>query len=232
MHDVDRPGGKAGRVGFRGRLQFAQSAANFAAFLRATGLSRGDLDVDVLADVDPGAGPERVVAGGTVIGVISDGFTYMSLPVASADDVLEVRVVDFDGSGRKGILGRYRQFGNGGSREVVAVWFAKGDGGFEQAIAFEVGKAMGERSLRSDWELVPRGTLRGKGRRQRGKDILVHAAEATGWDEGSYREAPAPDVRPILLPWGDKPAELHYFEGTTAYTEEAPRLRKARRSKK
>lgn len=227
-HDVDQRGRVDRVVALDGRLHFSAAAATYRAFLRAAGLRPRDVRIDVLADVDPGKGVERVIAGKNVVGVLSDGFSFMRLPVASPRDILDLRVVDLGGAGRSAIVGHVRQHGNGGSRELVAVWFAAGDGSFQQAIAFEVAKEMGGRSLRSEWVLVPRGLHRGSAKRRRaekkGLDILVKAAEAEGFDDQSFREIPAPDVRPILLPWGDRAAELHYFEGATAYTEEDPRL--------
>jgi hypothetical protein len=52
-------------------------------FLRAAKLRRADVRMDTLADVDPDrAGKERVVAGGAVIGVLTDKFGFVTLPVA------------------------------------------------------------------------------------------------------------------------------------------------------
>ena len=41
-------------------------------------------------------------------------------------------------------------------------------------------------------------------------------ADASGWDEDSYGEVPAPDMQPILTPWTEQKAVVYRFEGNTA----------------
>jgi hypothetical protein len=36
-----------------------------------------------------------------------------------------------------------------------------------------------------------------------------------GFDASNYREAPAPDAKSILVPWGAAQSAVYYFDGTT-----------------
>lgn len=218
--DVD--GGGQGRAGarFRGRLAFSGADAVFKSFLQATGLSRHKLRLDTMADVDLGRGAERVVAGGNVIGVISDSFAYMTLPVSSPADVLGVKVVNFSGTGRSQIVAHYRQRGNG-SRELVSVWNL-GDGDrFERLLTVEVRKQLGTNVIEDRWSLVPAGKRRKKRRHLRGVDLVVEPAQAVGFDESNYHEMPPTDAKPIELPWGESGGTLYWFNGDSLGGSEA-----------
>lgn len=225
FYDADLPSdGRAQTViGLRGKLHFSDAAQTYKAFMRAAGLRNADVRLDELADVDPGAGAERVIIGGKVMGVLGTSFNFMNLPIAAANDLKSCRLVDFDGSGRKAVLTELRQFGNGGSRDILVVWFAQGDGRFEAALTIETRKEMGAAHLENTWELVPRGVHRAgapkpkKNRKKpRGADILVRVGEAVGFSAQNYREAPAPDARPILTPWGEQDSAVYYFNGASA----------------
>lgn len=225
FHDADRATERRVEdVGFTGTIELAHAVQSLRAFLAATKLSRDQIRVDVLADVDPGEGVERVVAGGKIVGVLSDTYTFLELPVRSAADVLAVQVIDFAGDGRAEIVAHYRQHGNGGSRDVVSVFKAQASG-FETSLAFEVRKQLGDRKLENRWRIVPAGQHRkvpAKERKKlRGHDILIEVGPVVGWDEDSWEEQPATDVKPILLPWEDRTRAVYYFDGDVALAGEA-----------
>ena len=198
-------------VRYRGRLNLESGNSVLKSFLAQAKLSRRDLRVDVMANVDDSPGAERVVAGGKVVAVLGDGFDFFALPVARPSDVVKVKVVDLEGRGQSYILVRYREQGGGGSRDIVGVWRYAG-AGFQRMFAFEVRKQLGQRVVEAKWKLVRRGSLR-KGRRsKRGYDILIEAGKATGWDEDSWAEQPATDVKPILLPWDEQTSAVYWFD--------------------
>jgi len=216
-HDSD--GKRIDTIKFAGPLHFSAAASTYRSFLRASRLRKKNIRLDVLADVDPGKGVERVIVGGTLIAILSESYTWMNLPVASVRDILDVKVVDLSGDGRSSIIAHYRQSGNGGVREIVSVWQVKGNGEFETILAFEVAKSMGGNKLRSSWKLVPKPVKRKRGKRKRrtkGFTIHIEAGAAVGWDEDNYFERPAPDAKPILLPWSDNTTAVWSFDGGIA----------------
>jgi hypothetical protein len=161
-------------------------------FLRAVGLKRGAITLDALADVDPDRrGAERVVAGGTVIGVLTDRFAYVTLPVAAPADVKHVELLAFGPRKTKVVAVRLRQAGNGGARELLALWTV-GSGQLQALGQIEVRKQQGKNVLASTWKLVA-----GK----RGPELHVEPAPAVGWTAATWNEEPAADADPILLPW-------------------------------
>lgn len=215
-HDIDVS--RKDKVTLDALLQHPTSASVYRSFLQATRLAAKDIRLDQVANVDGAPGPERVVAGGRIIGVLGAEFSFMELPVTAAADVLTLELTDVRGDGTLSILTELRQHGNGGSRDIVTIWQPTGTGSFERVLAFEVRKALGGKVLANRWSLVPRGTLRAPERgakRRGGSDLLVEVSEAdvTGWDEDSYNEAPATDVRPILMPWAAQTSAVYYLDG-------------------
>src|SRR5215470_4022369 len=188
-------------------LSFEEAAAGLKAFLDGVHLHRGDVTLDVAAEVDGEPGLERVVAAGKLIGLVGAGYTYLELPVASARDVLSVELADLGGTGRQNLVVRTVERGNGGSREVLSIWSAKGRE-FTRLFAHEIAKQVGKNRLADSWQLVPRGRG-GKG----GMDLVIKAGEATGFTPATWNETPATDMVPILLPWGEKKQETWHFEG-------------------
>ena len=219
FHDADIAARVDSTVAFDGMLTMADQNQLFGSFLKATKLRKQDIRLDRLVNVDDRPGPERVVAGGKVIGILSDGFFVLELPVRDARDVRKVDIVDLRGDGTMSILTELRQYGQGGSRDIVAIWQVAGGGQVERVLAFEVRKEMAGKVLANRWSLVAKNKYkRGKSKTARGHDIVIEVADSdvTGWDEDSYNEAPAVDVRAILLPWSDETSAVYTFEGNTA----------------
>jgi len=216
LRDYDIGRGKR-RTTFADKLTFPGAAAQMRSFLRAAKLTRRQITLDKLVNMNSKRGPERVLVGGNVVGVLGDSFNYMRLPVRTARDVKKVRVVDLAGKGRHAIIVEYRQFGAGGSRDIVGVWYASDSGSINRVLAFEVRQQKGSNILRNTWKLTrPGKNRRLRRRRRRGRDIVVKAGKATGWDEDNYFIRPSRDVNPILLPWSDDTSSVYYFTGTRA----------------
>jgi hypothetical protein len=213
--DVDKSGA-GGQASFEGTLVFRASAEAFRGFLAAAKLKPGDIRVDVIGDFDSSPGIERMVAGGAVMGIITDQFSFMSLPVTSPADVRRIEVVDLRGDGTRSVLTEIRQHGNGGNRDLVVVWGLAAQDRFERILAVEVRKELGARKLRNRWSLVPRAG-------GRGQDLLIEVGpeDVQGWTSNNYLESPAEDVRPILKPWDEQSAVRFAFEGNVAVEVEA-----------
>src|SRR5262249_27597192 len=177
-------------------LVFEEADHLLADFLAQMKLRRSDIVLDTTANIDGAPGAERVVWAGRTIGILGEGFAYLELPVSLREDVLEVRAIDLAGEGKASLLVRYVERGNGGAREVLAVWNMV-TGSFVRTFAHEVAKVVGRARMTNAWELVAK-------KRGRGRDLIIRAGDAGGFSKDSWNEAPAEDMMPILLPWGGK----------------------------
>jgi hypothetical protein len=161
-------------------------------FLRTVRLKRSDLKLDTLADLDPDRrGNERLVAGGTVIGVLTDQFAYVSLPVAQPADVRKIELLPFGARGTKVVSAVARQSGNGGSRDLLMLWTVW-SGQLQPLAQIEIRKEQGGNLLESSYKLV-------KGKK--GTELWVEPKPAVGFTEDTWNEQPADDADAIVLPW-------------------------------
>jgi hypothetical protein len=209
LRDADQMKDVADELPVQLTLGLGDKPQVFDRFLRDARLKKKDVVLDRIADVDPTRkGTERVVAGGKILGLIAEQYGYVELPVASAADVLKVELVDLRGNGGRVVLTQLRQFGGGGSRDIVALWGASG-GQLEQLFAVEVGKEADGNRLESAWKLV-------KKKKGKGQELWVEARPAVGWDEDTFEEDSADDAEPIHLPWDDaRTGGVYWLDGDT-----------------
>jgi hypothetical protein len=173
----------------------------FDDFLTAVKLTKKDITLDVQAELDPDRkGKERLVAGGTAIGVITDQFAYVTLPAASPADVRKIELLPLGPRDQQVIAAIVRQSGNGGSRDLLMLWTVW-SGQLSPLAQIEVKKEMDGKVLESTWRIV-------KGKKP---ELWIEPKPAIGWTAQTWNEEPAPDLDPILLPWDAK-------KGGTAYT--------------
>jgi hypothetical protein len=166
-------------------------------FLKTVRLRRADVTLDQMADLDPDRrGKERLVAGGTVIGVLTDQFAYVSLPAAHAADVREVKLLPLGPHGLDVVSALVRQQGNGGSRDLLMLWTVW-SGQLQPLAQIEVRKEQGANLLESTWKLAA-GSL------------VVTPKPAVGWTADSWNEEPASDADPIALPWDTTKSGVAY----------------------
>lgn len=204
LADGDIPKGKVHErtVAWTGELAFAAKADALAGFLTAARLTKADVTLDAVADVDATLpGKERVVAAADRVALLTDQFAFVALPVARPTDVLKVELIDLRGDGSRVIAAQVRQRGGGGARELLMLWTARG-GQLEPIGAIEIGKDSGGNRLASAWQVVA-GKAWSKRTGGAKRVIEVRAKPAVGWDEDSYREATASDAEPIHVPWDD-----------------------------
>src|SRR5258706_6277487 len=97
-------------------------------------------------------GKERFAAGGTVIGVLTDQFAYVALPVTAATDVREVKLLPLGKNGLQVVEAIVRQTGNGGSRDLLMLWTVW-SGQLQPLAQIEVRKQQGANVLESTWTL-------------------------------------------------------------------------------
>jgi hypothetical protein len=193
FHDADQARGGADRdVALAATIELTDRQALLDDFLKTVKLKRGDVALDVLADVDPDRrGNERVIAGGAVIGVLTDRFAYVTVPVVRPSDVRRVALIPL-GRGRLQVISAVvAQRGNGGTRELLMLWTVW-SGQLQPLAQIEVKKQQGRNVLESTWKVVQRA---------RGPELWVEPRPAIGWTAATWREEPADDADPIVLPW-------------------------------
>jgi len=183
-----------------GDLAFTSGPSTLDAFLQDRGLSRDVVKWQHGAR-DHGHAVQLVLAGKT-LAALTDGYTYIELPVADSTDVHDPQVVDLAGDGRSAVVLRYTERGDGGSREVLAAYRFDGKA-LHPVFQAETGKQT------SGGKLTTKVTLAKHGR---GTDVVLEAQPAQGLTAATYKEEPATDVVPILLPWADKKA-TYTFSG-------------------
>ncbi|MCW5806454.1 MAG: hypothetical protein KIT31_29085 [Deltaproteobacteria bacterium] len=183
-------------------------------FLRAVKLRRTDVRLDALAELDPDRkGKERVVAGGTAIGVLTDQFAYVTLPAAKPADVKKVELLPLGPRDQQVIAAVVRQSGNGGSRDLLMLWVVAA-GKLQPLAQLEVRKEMGANVLESAWRI-------GKG--ARGPELLVEPRPAVGFTQATWNEEPATDADPIVSPWDGKAGVGYTLAGTAVLRRDLPK---------
>ncbi|MGN6106471.1 MAG: hypothetical protein ACTHU0_15300 [Kofleriaceae bacterium] len=193
FHDSDRAtGGDSLDVPLDLSIELGDRKDLLDDFLRTVKLARRDIRLDAMAELDPDRrGKERIVAGGAVIGVLTDQFAFVRLPVARPADVRSVELLPLGARGQQVVAATVRQTGNGGSRDLLMLWTVW-SGQLQPLGQIEIRKELGARVLAASWRLV-------KGKQA--TELWVEAQPATGFTAETWNELPAGDADPIVLPW-------------------------------
>jgi hypothetical protein len=192
--------GKASQLG---RFVFGETVDALAHFLKQMGLTKSDVKFDRTVEMGGDPGQERVVLAGTYIAVMGEEYHFVKLNVKSVSDISDLQVLNLTGDGKHSIVVKTIERGGGGARQILHVFKLVG-AGIQRPFAIEVAKQQGANKLVSRVSYV---------RHKKKTDILVEAGKAEGWTKDNYREAPADDVVPILLPWGEKAKARFRFTG-------------------
>ena len=189
FHDADlAAGGKDTDIPLDATIELSDRKDLLDDFLKTAGLHKSDVTLDVMAELDPDRrGKERLVAGGTVIGVLTDQFAYVSLPVPHASDVRAVKLLPLGPHGQQVIAAIVRQAGNGGTRDLLMLWTVW-SGQLQPLAQIEIRKEQGGNVLESTWAI-------------KGAELLVTPKPSVGWTAETWNESPADDADPIALPW-------------------------------
>lgn len=189
-------------------------------FLREVRLRRSDVKLDQLANLDPDRkGNERIVAGGTVIGILTDQFAYVSMPAASAADVKKVELLPL-GTAIKVVSAVVRQSGNGGSRDLLMLWTVW-SGQLTPLGQIEIRKQLGANVLEASYAIV-------KG--PKGPELRVEPRPAVGFTAETWNEEPASDADAIVLPWDPTKGGVAYtLRGAELARRDLPAPKKTRR---
>lgn len=206
FHDSDKAtGGDATELILEASIELGDRKDLLDDFLRSTKLKKSDVRLDQLVEVDPDRkGKERVVAGGTVIGVLTDKFGFVTLPAAKPGDVLGVELLPLGNRGQSIIAARVKQAGTGGMRELLMLWTVW-SGQLEPLASIEIKKQLGANTLEASWRIV-------KGRK--GPELWLEPKPA-GFNAEAWpgNEEPAKDVDSIVLPWDKRGGVAYFLEG-------------------
>ena len=202
FHDSDAAtGGDTTPIPVRQPIELGDRKDLLDDFLMTVKLRKVDIKVDTVVELEPERkGKERIVAGGTVIGVLGEAFAYVSLPAASADDVKKIELLPLGPKGQQVISALVRQTGNGGSRDLLMLWTVW-SGQLQPLVNIEVRKEMGGNVLESTYKLV-------KGKKA--TELVVEPKPAVGFTAENFNEVPAGDSDSILLPWDAEKAGIAY----------------------
>lgn len=224
FHDADlAAGGDTTQLVLEGTIELSDRKDLLDDFLRTVKLRRTDVRVDTMAELDPTRrGKERIVAGGTVIGVLSDQFAFVSLPAQKPADVRKVELLGLGPRGQRIVSAVVRQHGNGGSRDLLLLWTVAG-GELRSLGQIEIRKELGGNILESTWKLAQKKRPKPK------TELVIEAQPAVGFTAASWNEVPAADVDPIVLPWdGEKSGIAYSLDKGELVRRELPPKKKRR----
>lgn len=190
FHDADRAtGGDDADLEIAEPIELSDRKDLLDDFLHTVHLAKSDITLDQLAELDPDRkGKERMVAGGTVIGILTDQFAYVTMPARPS----KIELLPLGPRGQQIIAAIVRQNGNGGSRDVLMLWTVW-SGQLQPVKNIEIRKELGGNVLACSYK-VDKGKL------------VIKPEPAVGFSKDTYTEEPADDADPILVPWADKPA--------------------------
>lgn len=201
FHDADQAtGGADTEVTLPLTIELGDRKDLLDDFLRAVRLKRSDVKLDRLANMDPDRkGNERIVAGGTVIGILTDQFAFVSMPAASAADVRKVELLPL-GAAIHVVSAVVRQSGNGGSRDLLMLWTVW-SGQLTPLGQIEIRKQVGANVLESSYAIV-------KG--AKAPELRVEPKPAVGFTAETWNEEPASDADAIVTPWDPAKSGVAY----------------------
>ena len=211
-------GGDTTPVQVKQAIELSDRKDLFDDFLATVKLKKSDITFDVQTELDVDRkGKERLVAGGTVIGVITDQFAYVTLPAQTAADVKKVELMPLGSRGQQIVAAIVRQSGNGGSRELLMMWTVW-SGQLSPLAQIEVKKEMDGKVLESTWKIV-------KGKKA--PELWLEPKPAVGWTAETWNEVPAADLDPILLPWDATKSGIAYtLTGAEVARRDLPKKKK------
>jgi hypothetical protein len=190
-----------------GELAFTAGESTLDSFLNDRGLTRSH--VRWRKPIKVAGKRSELILAGKLVAVVGDGYGFVELPVADGGDVRNPRLVDLAGDGRPTVVLEYTERGGGGERVVLAAFRPEGNG-VRRVFAAEIGKRTSEGGrLSSKVDLKRHG---------KATDIVLSAQPAQGLTADTYKEAPASDLVPILLPWAAPKKAVYTFSGD-GYTQ-------------
>jgi hypothetical protein len=219
FHDSDAAtGGDLTAVAVKQPIELGDRKDLLDDFLATVRLRKADIKLDTLVELEPDRkGKERLIAGGTVIGVLTEQFAYVTLPAASPDDVKKIELMPLAPRGQQIISALVRQTGNGGSRDLLMLWTVW-SGQLQPLVNIEVRKELGGNVLEATYKQV-------KGKKA--MELVVEPKPAIGFTAETFNEVPAGDSDSIIVPWDPERAGVAYtVKGAEIERRDLPKKKK------
>jgi hypothetical protein len=177
---------------------------------------------DFVTDVVGDAQLERVVVHDRDLLVFGKGFkqglsyTYLTIGVKEAKDILSVTARDLVGDGKAAIivhavLNAQASAALGGDivgRQALFIYKVEGET-LKRIFAAETGRSLKKDRILGKVKFVAQG---------RGVDIELHPGRALGWTQKTYPfpvdRHPAGGLEPLLLPWGGAAPRRYAYNGS------------------
>lgn len=198
--DADAATGPAPDIGFdiTRTVELSDRTQLFADFLTTVRLKKSDILFDKTTELDSDLpGKERVVMGGTIVGILTSQFAFVQLPAAKPQDILARGVLPFGPTTGKGardvIYAVVRQKFDIGSRDLLML-FTVWSGQLQPLGSFEIRKQIAGNVFETTY-----ASTKGKGGRT--MEITLTPKPAIGFTAENYEPSTEPDVDAILLPW-------------------------------
>jgi len=167
---------------------------------------------DFRANVSGDAQPERIAIVDRYVVVYGPGYrkgetyNYFALPYSIGGGLSDAQLADLTGDGRAELVARVRQQNAVGIREL---WLALtlDETSMVPLFTVETKKELKGGFVDSTLSLGP--AVAGKPRR-----VELKIGRAVGLDASTYREVPASDAEPLLLPWGEVEQRSFAYDAT------------------
>ncbi len=178
-----------------------------ANFVEAQGLGGATLRFDARADVAGDAHDERVVIVDKYVLVygkhFKDGqsYSFFALPFSVGGGLVSAELIDLTDDGRAELLTRVRQSNALGARVFASV-LALGEERIAPLLSLELKKETRAGFIENELTID---------KKARPKQLTLSQGRTQGLTPENYRESPASDAVPILLPWGEIEAQSYAF---------------------
>ncbi|MCC6876940.1 MAG: hypothetical protein IT378_21725 [Sandaracinaceae bacterium] len=179
-------------------------------FLRAQSLLAARPSRELTGDVAADGRPERVYLVDRFVVITGEsyrdgGYSFHALAIDQPSDVRASELRDLTGDGKAELVLTLRQRNAQGERDVWQVLALSGDSP-RPIFGIEIRKSTPAGFVEARVRVTP-------GRRGQPASIELASGRAQGLDASSYRESPASDVEPILVPWGPIAARTYRWDG-------------------
>lgn len=179
-----------------------------AAFMKAQNLVGVQPRFDARADVAGDALEERVLVVDKFVLVygkhFKDGqsYAFFALPFSVGGGLVAAELIDLTGDGHAELLTRVRQSNALGARAIASV-LALNEEGIAPLLSLELKKETRAGFIENELSID---------KKARPRTLSLSVGRSQGLNAENFRENPASDAVPILLPWGEIEAQSYAFQ--------------------